>query len=104
EAPRVLASIAEARYLRGGDELYREGDLSEHVYLVVSGRLRVTSNGSLVGYVGRLEPVGEMGVVTGEPRTSTVRAVRDTVVLGVAHTEFLDFLDRHPGALLALSR
>jgi NTE family protein len=74
------------------------------VYIVASGRLRVTSQGALLGYVGRLEPVGEMGIVAGEPRTATVRAVRDSVVLRIPNDEFLSFLEREPAALMALTR
>ena len=104
EALSGLASLAERHDLRSGDWLYSEGESSTHFYLVASGRLRVTSRGALLGYVGRLEPVGEMGVVIGEPRTATVRAVRDSIVLGIGRTDFLEFLERNATALMGLSR
>jgi NTE family protein len=99
-----LASLAERRDLPGGEALYEQGDAPEHVHVVVSGRLWVTSDGSLIGYVGRLEPVGEMGVVMGEPRTSTARAVRDSVLLAIARDDFLEFLERHGRVQRELSR
>jgi NTE family protein len=104
EALDGLAALAERQVLRSGAALYQEGEPSAYFYVVASGRLRVTSNGALVGYVGRLEPVGEMGVVVGEPRTATVRAVRDSVVLRIPNRDFLGFLERQPSALMALAR
>jgi NTE family protein len=99
-----LAGCAEVRDLRSGEVLYEAGAPSEEAYVVVSGRLRVTSGDRVVGYVGRSQPVGEMGAVTGEPRTATVAAVRDTAVLRFDREDFLAFLHDHPDAMLTLSR
>lgn len=100
----ALGRLMVPEYVGSGACVYREGADSTHCYVVASGRLQVLSQGGLVGYVGRSEPVGEMGVITGEPRVSTVRAVRDSIVLGISADDLLAFLDRHPSALLALSR
>ena len=99
-----LASLAERQDLRSGEPLYEAGDPPAYFYVVAGGRLRVTSKGTLVGYVGRLEPVGEMGIVAGEPRAATVHAVRDSIVLRIGHEDFLEFLDQHPSVLMALTR
>ena len=104
ESLEPLAACAEVRNLRSGEILYEAGAPSEEAYVVVSGRLRVAAGERTVGYVGRLEPVGEMGAVTGESRTATVAAVRDTVVLRIRRDDFLAFLHEHPDALLTLSR
>jgi NTE family protein len=104
EALEQLAAQGERRDLRSGEALYEASDPSTHVYVVESGRLRVMNGSTLVGYVGRLEPVGEMGIVTGEPRSATVVAVRDSVVLAFPREEFLSFLEQRPAALMALSR
>lgn len=45
-----------------------------------------------------------MGVITGEPRAATVRAVRDTTVIGAERVAFLEALEERPDALMALSR
>lgn len=99
-----LAGLAERQDLRSGDVLYEEGDPPTHVYVVVAGRLHVSSGDALLGYVGRLEPVGEMGIVAGEPRSSTVRAMRDSIVLRIRSADFVDFLHEQPTTLMSLSR
>jgi NTE family protein len=100
----ALSSLAERQDLRSGARLYKEGDQSTHCYVVVRGRLQETAGGELLGYIGRLEPVGEIGILMAESRTSTVRAVRDTILLAFEQRQLLDFLDHHPGAQRALSR
>ncbi|MGH7896768.1 MAG: cyclic nucleotide-binding domain-containing protein, partial [Candidatus Binatia bacterium] len=100
----ALAALAETQYLESGECLYSEGEPPEYFYVVASGRLRVTQRGSLLGYVGRLEPVGEMGVVTGEPRTSHVHAVRDSLLLRIARDPLLDLLNRNGPTLMAATR
>ena len=100
----ALSSLAERQDLRSGARLYKEGEASTHCYVVVRGRLQETSDGELLGYIGRLEPVGEIGILMGEPRTSTVRAVRDSILLRFQKAELLDFLDHHPSVQRALSR
>jgi NTE family protein len=71
--------------LHAGDTLMRQGDPGDALHLVVSGRLRAYVNGDdgtgrAVRDMGRGEIAGEMGVLTGEPRSATVVAVRDTVL------------------------
>src|SRR5882724_5105464 len=96
-----LAAAAEELFVPAGRFVYSEGDSPDFFYVVVSGRLRVTSNGALRGYVGRLEPVGEMGVVTGEPRTSNVHAMRDSLCLRIAREPLLAMFTRQGPALMA---
>lgn len=70
--------------LRAGDVLVREDERSEELYFVVSGRLRaVRRHGQMKQVLGeavRGETVGELGLITGEPRSATVLAVRDSLV------------------------
>ena len=84
--------------------LYTTGDPSTEIYVVLTGRLRVIAGEQVIGYVGRGQPVGEMGAVTGEPRSATVAAVRDSVLLTVTRDDLLAFLEAHPGASIALTR
>jgi predicted acylesterase/phospholipase RssA/CRP-like cAMP-binding protein len=68
--------------VEAGEVLFREGDVGDSLYAIVTGRVRM-----LVGEpgaerairdLGPGELIGEMALLTGEPRTATVVAVRDT--------------------------
>lgn len=95
-----LAELTSTQELRSGEVVYEEGSPSDACFVVASGRLRVSRADGLVGYVGRMEPAGEIGVVMGEPRSATVRAVRDTTVLRIAVDDFLAFLGEQAPTLM----
>src|SRR5687768_6400530 len=82
-------SLCELVEIPSGATVYDEGDTPDDVYVVVRGRLRASRDEEVVGYISRLEPVGEMGALLGEPRRSTVRAVRDSVVLRIPSSDYL---------------
>lgn len=93
----------------GGRMLINQGDPSDALYIVVSGALGVyvrTASGEerFVGRIGPGEVVGEMGLISGEPRSATVRCLRDAECLAIAKREWDDFVARHPGALLAITK
>jgi NTE family protein/lysophospholipid hydrolase len=68
--------------LEAGEVLYREGDVGDSLYVVVAGRVRLLAGEpgaeSAIRDLGPGELVGESALLTGEPRTATVIAVRDT--------------------------
>lgn len=111
--PRLLGPLEEASLrdiesemewvaLRGGDTLFEEGQEDDSFYVLLAGRLKaVVGLGSgrvrPVGELGVGELVGEMAVISGQPRSATVCAVRDCR-LAKFHRESLHrFLGRHPG-------
>ena len=95
--------------LSGGDYLFRQGDVAEDVYVVVRGSLEVLVVGRdgssrLVDVLGPSDSVGEMALLTDEPRSATVRALRDSELVRVSKEEFLRLLDEHPRTAVELSR
>jgi lysophospholipid hydrolase len=96
-----LESSLEFVSLYGGEVLMHQGDPGEDMHIVLSGRLRVTAtqpDGSQqpIAELGSGETVGEMALVTGEPRGATVHAVRDTQLARLTRTSFERLLERHP--------
>jgi NTE family protein len=83
--------------LGGGLELFRQGDPPDGVYFVLSGRLIVvrkdTFGEEVVGYIPAGEPVGEMSLLAGEPRSASAYALRDTELLAVGPADAAWLLD-----------
>ena len=82
------------RSFNDGEIVFREGDPSETVGLVVAGAVEVVkgANGHTV-VLARLGPgelVGEMGVLEARCRGATVRAVGDTVLRLMSRDAFLE--------------
>ena len=70
-----IRSEADFISLPSGGILFQQGDRSDDVYFVLSGRLRaLTEDGKkrALGEIGRGETIGELALFTGEPRSATV--------------------------------
>jgi predicted acylesterase/phospholipase RssA/CRP-like cAMP-binding protein len=107
--PALLAELAaefELVALYGGETLFRQGDAGDSLYIVVTGRLRVTTvaNGeeTVLAELGAGETVGEMAVISGEPRSATVYAMRDTQLARLSKSSIGHVVDRHPRAMMLL--
>jgi CRP-like cAMP-binding protein/predicted acylesterase/phospholipase RssA len=104
----VEASVAWVALPRG-TTLFEQGEPGEHAYILVNGRLQASVRNSaggekVVGEILRGEIVGEMAIVTGEPRSARVRALRDSELVSLHRSAFERLIARHPQMLMALTR
>ena len=93
----------------GGEVLLEQGSTDDSLYLLVGGRLRATAvdaggQRTTLGEIARGEAVGEMAFFTGQPRTATVVAVRDSLLVRVGRELFRDILVNDPTVALNLTR
>lgn len=101
----TLASCAECVTIRGGETLFEVGDEPAALYVVAAGRLRaILANGQVAGDISRLEPIGEIGLFSGEPRTAAVVALRDSLLYRFSREAYQAFVLDHPPALYAISK
>ncbi len=110
-APGVWEKLLPAirwKDLGAGEVLFREGDTSDAMYVVVSGRLRATRDDDgkrrTIGDIGRGETVGEMGLLTGEARSATIHALRDCVLAGLDRPTFEELARLCPQAVFHVAR
>ncbi|WP_205849079.1 patatin-like phospholipase family protein [Natronospirillum operosum] len=92
-----------------GETLMVQGDPGDAMYMAVSGRLRVYvagENGKLMAVqeLGRGQVIGEMSLFTGEPRSATVVAIRDSVLVRLDKEHFEELLSSSNQVSLALTR
>lgn len=70
------------RELEPGDAVFDEGDPGDQLYVIQAGRIELTRDGGLgqrvVAHLGPGDFFGELGVVTGGPRTTRAEAVSPT--------------------------
>lgn len=87
--------------LQGGSPLFRQGDAGEAMYVLASGRLKITLDGSneTIAEIAPGEPVGEMALITGETRTANVLAVRDSILAKLEKKSFDELSEKHPSLL-----
>ena len=88
ESRHLLESAARLVAVPAGTWLIEEGDPPGSAYLVRRGRLEVTVGGRLVRELGPGDVLGELALLTGERRSASVRARRDSTVLEVPRAAF----------------
>ncbi len=103
--------LAEANWfgLPGGVVLDRGGENDHALFLVVTGCLGVfvdddQAGRRLVAHIPAGETVGEMSLISGEPHSAQLIALRDTELLRVSPDAFNTLIARHPRVMLNLMR
>jgi predicted acylesterase/phospholipase RssA/CRP-like cAMP-binding protein len=109
EASRLeIARQLEPVHVAAGEVVFRQGDAGDGLYLVVSGRLRVTvaTEGTehAVQDLGRGAVVGEIALLTDRPRTASVHAVRDSDLQLLRAPVFQVLAERSPALMSGMLR
>ncbi len=89
-----------------GETIMEVGDPGDALFIVIGGRLRIVSqkineDQPYIIDTHRGQTVGEIGLITGEPRTATVFALRDSLLAKLSQDAFKRLLQKHPDAMLA---
>jgi NTE family protein len=108
-ARRVLEAETSALVLPAGHHLFREGDAGDACYVVTSGSLGIYVRGAvdedrLISLVGAGETVGEMSLISGQPRSASVTAIRDTELLRLSKQQFDRLLKNNPDIMSGVMR
>jgi NTE family protein len=104
----LLAELVEI-HLPGGETLFEEGDSGDALYTVVSGALGISvrsadSRHRRVARVFAPDTIGEMALISHAPRSATVVALRDSVLLKLSRSAFDRLAERCPPAMLYIAR
>jgi predicted acylesterase/phospholipase RssA/CRP-like cAMP-binding protein len=93
----------------GGSALFRQGDPGDSLYILLRGRLNVslsdpeTGVEKLVGVTAPGESVGEIGLLTGERRSATLWAARDSQLVRITQAAFDALAENNPQLLRGLA-
>lgn len=104
EAVADLIAVLRAVTLAPGDVLIRQGETGDDLFLVIAGAVDVEVEHpdgprTVVDTIGEGGVVGELALLTGQPRNATVVAREETDVARLARTDFERLASRHPKAL-----
>ena len=103
----ALTAWGQARRFRRGAMLFHEGEDAEHVLIVRSGRVKVssfTADGRevVLAVRGPGELLGELSAIDGEPRSASASALEQVDVLSVPAEDFRAFLEMRPRVTVSL--
>lgn len=88
--------------LPAGEDLFRERQPGEELFLIDSGVVAVSRDGVELAVLGPGDVVGEMALVTGAPRSATVSALSDVTLLAVPRASFDAMIHASPGMRASL--
>lgn len=104
-----LARHLEPIAVAGGQMLFAEGEAGDALYILVSGAVGIQRRDSLgrerrVARIFPPETVGEVALISDQPRSATAIVLRDSFLLRLTRYAFEELVGRWPGAMLYVTR
>ncbi len=86
--------------------LFYQGESSDSVFVLVSGKLSAeltefSGKSRIIGYIEQGETVGELGALSDEPRSFTVRALKDSVLLQLTAKDYIELCHHYPAVMFS---
>ncbi len=107
--PQLLEQL-EICELSGGEYLFRQGDPGDSLYFLIRGRLQVwletednNKSPQMLGEMLPGESVGEVGLISGDLRSASMKAVRDSMLIKINQQLFEQLVQSHPGLVLKIA-
>jgi CRP/FNR family transcriptional regulator, cyclic AMP receptor protein len=94
----------ERRSFREGETIFREGDISDRAFQVISGSVNVHLPGGRLRNLGPGEIFGEMGLLDNRPRSATVTAGEDGQLAAFSEAELIAAIRTDPAAAITFIR
>ncbi|MFT5115093.1 MAG: hypothetical protein ACI8P9_004437 [Parasphingorhabdus sp.] len=106
---RLLIDKSSIIECRRGDHLIKQGNVTNNLFVILSGLLEVRDEGNRLAIISPGEMLGEMAFLLNIPRTKDIYAMSDDVrVLSVSETVLRGLIENHPNIaarlLLSISK
>lgn len=105
---KLLAFTSERVQFAQGQRFFSQGDAADAAYVILTGKADValsTPNGEIkVAELGKNALVGEMGILSDQPRSASIIAAEPTIALRIDKRVFLELLTQFPQMALAVMR
>jgi CRP-like cAMP-binding protein len=101
EERKELVFLANLHIYRKGEIIIKEGDPGRTLYLVLDGQVKVFThdyegNRIFLSTYGPDEFFGEIGLLTGAPRTASVMATEESLLAELPFSRMKELLERYP--------
>ncbi|MGD9172636.1 MAG: protein kinase [Desulfobacterales bacterium] len=107
DAAAVIMDCFDSLQIKAGERFIKQGDPGDSCYIIRKGSCvaRVEKQGELhtVGRMHEGDIVGEMAILTGEPRSAHVDAETDMKVWGITRDQFDVLVELHPELRMILT-
>lgn len=93
---REISLVADELVVPAGTVLTREGASGQELVIIVEGAAEVTKRGRKINSVGSGDFVGEIAILTDQPRTASVKTTQPTHALVLTRRDFRTLMNRVP--------
>lgn len=100
----LARATEESRTAKAGEVIIREGDAGAEFFVVKSGSVAIRHGNKTLQVLGEGEIFGEMALIDNEPRSASVVAETDVVVVPVGEKQFLFMTSEAPYFALNVMR
>lgn len=109
EDKRLVATSSLILEYKKGDIVYKEDDPVDGFYCVITGRLKVyitrpDGKREDLEYIKRGKYFGIISILTGEPHSTTVQAINDSIILKIDNKDFETILKHIPRLAIHLGQ
>ena len=87
-----IAGLTEEVHFEPGENIFKEGEPGNALYLLLSGRVLIEKNGSTIRELNEKESFGTLEVLDPHPRAVTAKAIDQVRALKLNGPEFYDLL------------
>ncbi|MHC4870482.1 MAG: Crp/Fnr family transcriptional regulator [Planctomycetota bacterium] len=88
-----------------GDIIFKEGDTTREMYILLAGSLEIKRGEQVIAVVKEKDTyLGEMSTLLGLPRTATVAAAEEALLVKIPEEKVSDFFNHSPALALKLSK
>ena len=99
-------SMSLSRAFKRGETIFHQGSPSDCAFIIGSGSVEIlqetTEGEKVIGKLKENEIFGEMGLIDGQPRSATARALEDSVMYVINRNSFDILVQKNPKALLPI--
>jgi len=100
----LARATEETRSFKAGDVIFKAGDKGTEFFVIRTGKVRVQLGNRTLQTLGEGEIFGEMALIDAEPRSATLIAETDCVLVPVGEKQFLFMTSEAPYFALSLMR
>ena len=96
----MIASRMNLHYYNSGETLFKEGDPGDSMFIVVVGVLKVSvlrdKTELIIAQITPGQFFGEMSMLTGEPRSATIKAATDVIAYRINREHLNEVFEKQP--------
>ena len=98
-----IAQLCQETYFKKGEVFIHEGDDADCLYIISSGEVSVyLEGGEQVSVRRQGDAIGEMAIVTNNPRTASCVAITDITALRITFSDFSGLMEENPAVTLGV--